>query len=62
MVNTICHEMKHAEQHEVVDAYRHADDRYKMLSTYDDARILYEEFLDYTNVNENREVYRNQVC
>lgn len=60
LVNTICHEARHAYQHRLVDAYDQVDDELKGLLIFYDVSEYKEEFSDYTDASEDEYLYVTQ--
>lgn len=60
-VKTLCHEVRHAYQHDVADAYLSLDKEYQQLGIFDDVRKYYENLDDYKQVSKDGfEEYENQ--
>lgn len=49
-VNTLCHELRHAYQHDSVDAFLSLNEEYRQLALFDDMRDFYENFEHYQSV------------
>lgn len=62
LITTVCHEMKHAEQYELIKAFRNTDKRYQSLAIYDESKVLEEEFKYYIHPDISKKGYRNQYC
>ena len=61
-VKTLCHELRHAFQHDVTDAYLSLDEEYQQLAVFDDVRKYYENLDDYQNASRDGfEEYENQT-
>ena len=62
-VTTLCHEVRHAYQHVVADAYLSLDKTYQQLSIFDDARSFYENQDDYKSIynGDSFDEYENQT-
>ena len=52
-VITLCHEVRHAFQRNLSEAYLSLDKDYQQLAIFDDARDFYENFDDYKNTSED---------
>lgn len=58
---TLCHELRHAYQHDSADAFLSLDKEYQQLAVFDDMRDFYENFEDYQNATlDGFEEYENQ--
>ena len=62
VLTACCHEVYHAYQHRIVDAYHHADEREKDLQIYRKALLYSKEFENYTSGTENYFTYYTQQC
>ncbi len=61
-VDTLCHEVRHAFQHDSADAFLSLDKEYQQLVIFDDMRAFYENFEDYQSVfRDGFEEYENQT-
>ena len=61
-VTTLCHELRHAFQHDVTDAYLSLDEEYQQLAVFDDVRKYYENLDDYQNASRDGfDEYENQT-
>ena len=61
-VETVCHETRHAFQHDVADAYLSLDKEYQQLEIFNTVRQYYENLDDYKNVASNGfEEYETQL-
>lgn len=52
-VITLCHEVRHAYQHDVADAYLSLDKEYQQLGIFDDVRKYYENLDDYKQASKD---------
>lgn len=60
-VTTLCHELRHAFQHDSADAFLSLDKEYQQLAIFDDMRDFYENFEDYQNAERDGfEEYESQ--
>lgn len=62
MLNTICHEVYHAYQFRLVDAYRQIDESLRKMEPFDAAGVYAAEFENYISSNEDSSGYENQLC
>ena len=61
-VDTLCHEVRHAYQHDSVDAFLSLDKEYQQLVIFDDMRAFYENLEDYQSaMRDGFEEYENQT-
>lgn len=61
-VKTLCHELRHAFQHDAADAYLSLDEKYQQLAVFDDMRAFYENLDDYQNASRDGfDAYENQT-
>lgn len=61
-VTTLCHELRHAFQHDSADAFLSLDEEYQQLAIFDDMRDFYENFEDYQSAaRDGFEEYENQT-
>lgn len=61
-VKTLCHELRHAYQHDSADAFLSLDREYQQLKIFDDMRAFYENFEDYQSASRDGfEEYENQT-
>ncbi len=61
-VTTLCHEVRHAYQHDSADAFLALPEEYQQLSVFDDMRAFYENIEDYKNAFiDGFEEYENQT-
>ncbi len=62
IVDTICHEARHAYQHRLIDAYDQVDDDLKNLLIFYSVPDYKAEFSDYTDAEEDDYAYTYQKC
>jgi len=62
MVRTICHETRHAYQHQLIDLYEQLDDKYKSLMIFDDVSSYRYEFRNYSDLKEDYDDYFTMNC
>lgn len=60
-VKTICHELRHAYQHDSAEAYLSLDKKHQQLAIFDDLRDYYENLDDYKDVSDGFSEYENQT-
>lgn len=61
-VETVCHEVRHAYQHDLTDAYLSLDKEHQQLLIFDDVRRYYENIEDYRDAEEDGfEEYESQI-
>ncbi len=61
-IDTLCHELRHVYQYNVVDAYLALDEEYQQLEIFDDARRYYENLDDYQSASRDGfDAYEKQV-
>lgn len=61
-VSTLCHELRHAYQHDSADAFLSLDKEYQQLEIFDDMRAFYENFEDYQSASRDGfKEYENQT-
>lgn len=61
-VTTLCHEVRHAYQHGITDAYLSLDDEYQQLLLFDEVRKYYENIEDYqTAMKDGFDKYESQI-
>lgn len=61
-VDTLCHEVRHAYQHDSAEAFLSLDKEYQNLEIFDGMRSFYENFEDYKNASyDGYDDYKNQT-
>lgn len=61
-VNTVCHEMYHAYEHQLVDLYVSTERKYRRLSVMQKINTYLREFSEYNPAEDDYSKYYNQQC
>ena len=62
LMKAVCHEAFHGYQYRLVSLYFDTSDEERNLQIFDDAKKYYDELKDYIDIEEDFEMYFNQLC